>query len=149
MSGTRNHQQQARPTDAPPAGTRLQGDESRLFITYASRLRRIVDRAVNTGAANLDDACAFAWAQLVSRQPRRETVFQWLVTVAIHEAIRLDRRDRRTHPIDDNLAAHQITAPAGAEERLLLLETIEGLDAIHAVPDARARRQRRHDSARL
>jgi hypothetical protein len=58
-----------------PAGQRtLADDESRLFTTYANRLRRTVGRIVNTTDANLDDACVFAWPQLLSRQPRRETV---------------------------------------------------------------------------
>jgi RNA polymerase sigma factor (sigma-70 family) len=33
--------------------------------------------------------------QLVRCQPRRETVLSWMTTVAVREAVRLDRRDRR------------------------------------------------------
>jgi hypothetical protein len=50
---------------------------------------------VKTSDANVDDACSFAWMQLIRRQPTRATVLAWLTTVAIPEAIRLDRQDGR------------------------------------------------------
>jgi hypothetical protein len=40
---------------------------------------------VNTWDANADEACSFAWMQLLRRQPMRETVLSWLTTVAIRE----------------------------------------------------------------
>jgi DNA-directed RNA polymerase specialized sigma24 family protein len=73
----------------------LQGDEESLFAEHRVTLRRRVGRLVNTSDANVDASCSFAWMQLVRRQPRRETVLSWLTTVAVREAVRLDRRDRR------------------------------------------------------
>jgi hypothetical protein len=58
-------------------------------------LVRIVQRLVNTDPATVDDACQFAWLQLLPCQPNRETVRPWLITVARNEAIRLDRIRRR------------------------------------------------------
>ena len=73
----------------------LQGDEDSLFAQHHATLRRRVGRLVNTSDANVDEACSFAWMQLVRCQPRRETTLAWLTTVAVREAVRLDRRDRR------------------------------------------------------
>jgi RNA polymerase sigma factor (sigma-70 family) len=73
----------------------LQGDEASLFAQHHVTLRRRVGRLVNTSDANMDEACSFAWMQLVRCQPRRETTLAWLTTVSVREAVRLDRRDRR------------------------------------------------------
>ena len=43
----------------------LRGDEDQLFREHASTLRSVVRMKVNTTDDNLDDACAFAWMQLV------------------------------------------------------------------------------------
>ncbi len=80
---------------------RLHGDEAALFSALQPRLLRAVHAAVNTSAANVDDACATAWTILLRRQPDRErNVFGWLCITAIREAIRLDAADRRELPLD-------------------------------------------------
>src|SRR5438874_1861203 len=109
------------------------GDEERLFITHANRLRRIVAASVNTSDANVEDACSFAWLQFVAKHPRRDTLFAWLATVAIREAVRLDRRDRGTDALDDDsepLAAAR-GADADAEARIVFCEILEELAGIH------------------
>ena len=68
-----------------------QGDEHELFERYSERLRRATKFAINTSPEIVDDACAFAWMLLVSNQPRRETVWGWLRTVARNRALELDR----------------------------------------------------------
>jgi RNA polymerase sigma factor (sigma-70 family) len=73
----------------------LQGDEDALFEALAQDLVHIVRRLVNTDPATIEDACQFAWLQLLRCQPSRETVRAWLITVARNEAIRLDRIRRR------------------------------------------------------
>jgi RNA polymerase sigma factor (sigma-70 family) len=78
-------------TDRPVV---LRGDEDQLYRQHARALRSVLRMKVNTTDDNLDDACAFAWMQLVRCQPRRNTVFAWLRTVATREAIRLDRIER-------------------------------------------------------
>lgn len=80
---------------APRTRKPLQGDEDSLFEALARELVRIVQRLVNTDPATVDDACQFAWLQLLRCQPNRETVRPWLITVARNEAIRLDRIRRR------------------------------------------------------
>lgn len=81
---------------APPTRLRLlHGDEADVFREHELALRRAVRRAVDGPDAVVDDACAFAWLQLLRRQPDRSTVFAWLRTVAIREAWRLSRQERR------------------------------------------------------
>src|SRR5690349_14701637 len=121
------------PGDPVREPARLRGDEERLYIAHANRLRRIVAANVNTSVANTEDACSFAWLQLVAKDPRRETVFGWLAKVAIREAIRLDRRDRGIASIDDapdHVLATR-SADADATERLLIAEVIDELTGIH------------------
>jgi RNA polymerase sigma factor (sigma-70 family) len=120
-------------TTSDPASERppLQGDEERLFILHANQLRRVVRRHVNTSAANVEDGCAFAWLQLIVKQPRRDTVFSWLTKVAIRHAIRLDQpRRTRDAPLCDTLSAERPLTEA-VEEHILLCETIEQLTGIH------------------
>jgi RNA polymerase sigma factor (sigma-70 family) len=71
-----------------------QGDEHELFERYEARLRRETKLAIFTTPEIVDDACAFAWMKLVENQPRRETVFPWLRTVARNKALELDRLAR-------------------------------------------------------
>lgn len=86
-----------RRTAPPPVG-----DEERLYRRYATRLRRSVARRLVASEATVEDACAHAWAQLLRTQPeRRETIFGWLCTVAIHEGYRLVRREGREARLED------------------------------------------------
>ena len=121
------------PGDPVREPARPRGDEERLYIAHANRLRRTVTANVNTSAANIEDACSFAWLQLVAKDPRRETVFGWLAKVAIREAIRLDRRDRGIASIED--APDHVLATRGADadatERVLIAEVIDELAGIH------------------
>ena len=84
---------------------RFRGDEGELFARYHSTLCARVARWVNTSSANVDDACAIAWLQLVRCQPRRESVLPWLTTIAIREAVRLDRAHRRARHVDTDVLA--------------------------------------------
>jgi RNA polymerase sigma factor (sigma-70 family) len=105
----------------------LQGDEAQLFARYQARLLRATSATVITSSDNVDDACAFAWSQLLACQPRRECVFAWLRQVARREAIRLDGAGRRTVELDfethPELAGH-MRSPAAAHRSA---ETAQGL----------------------
>jgi DNA-directed RNA polymerase specialized sigma24 family protein len=71
------------------------GDEGELFAEFNDSLMRAVQRRVRTSRDNVEDACAIAWSTFLRRQPDRNRNWRgWLVTVAVREAIRLDRRDR-------------------------------------------------------
>jgi RNA polymerase sigma factor (sigma-70 family) len=121
-------------TTSDPSRTRppLHGDEERLFISHSNRLRIVVSRNVNTNAANVEDGCAFAWLQLIVKQPRRDTVFSWLTKVAIRHAIRLDKPRRRWDAeLDDQTVFGGRSAEVEVEERIVLCETLEQLTGIH------------------
>jgi len=71
-----------------------QGDEAALYELHAERLQRSVAHALGVDHHHAEDACAFAWAQLLRYQPQRDNIAAWLVTVAAREAWRLSRRQR-------------------------------------------------------
>jgi RNA polymerase sigma factor (sigma-70 family) len=84
------------------AGVGLRGDEDELFARYAARLARIVARQVRTSNANVEDACAFAWLQMLRYQPARETLLSWLVRTGTREAVKLHRQaERDLEPVDE------------------------------------------------
>lgn len=88
------------------------GDEAELYRVHHERLVRVVRRCVGGSDALVEDACSFAWTQLLCHQPeRRPELFGWLCTVAIHEAYRLSGRERR----DERLDVHVGVALSRAE----------------------------------
>src|SRR5881628_2295421 len=82
----------------------LRGDEADLFLAHHQPLLRHVARAVPDPPSAAEEACAFAWAELVRCQPDRERVVAWLAVVARREAIRVARRARREPPTTDSSA---------------------------------------------
>jgi RNA polymerase sigma factor (sigma-70 family) len=118
-------------TDQPVA---LRGDEDELYRTHARTLRSVVRTRVNTSEDIIEDACAFAWMQLVRCQPRRKTAFAWLRTVATREAIRLDRIERaHADPELDELEHPALRDPRCDPE--LRDEIIDALDALAALDE--------------
>jgi DNA-directed RNA polymerase specialized sigma24 family protein len=83
------------PTQPAPAAL---GDEPALFTEIHPRLRDHVRLRVRTSRANVEDACSFAFLQLLRYQPDREHLYGWLLRTATREAIKLDQRARRTSP---------------------------------------------------
>jgi RNA polymerase sigma factor (sigma-70 family) len=81
------------------------GDEAALYRLHHERLVRVVRRRVGGSPALIEDACSFAWTQLLCHQPPRQPeLFGWLCTVAIHEAHRLSRLERRDDRLDIRVA---------------------------------------------
>jgi DNA-directed RNA polymerase specialized sigma24 family protein len=84
---------------------------------------------VSASQTTVEDACAFAWLQLVRCQPERgERLFGWLVTVAYHEALRLIATDARVEPVED-FDRLEGSAPEG-----LRAEALEALECLAALP---------------
>ncbi len=109
-----------------------------LFEQHANRLLAAVGATVRTSPVNVEDACAFAWLQLVRYQPERRSAFGWLLTTAIREAIKLDRGGRRVVDLD-RLADHPVPDP-----RQELDHRLETLAARQGIEEARLRpRERR------
>jgi RNA polymerase sigma factor (sigma-70 family) len=70
------------------------GDEEALYRAHHTRLLWLIARDVGARPQVIEDACAYAWAELLARQPERTSIVGWLRVVARHEAIRLARSDR-------------------------------------------------------
>jgi RNA polymerase sigma factor (sigma-70 family) len=88
-------------------------DVGELYELLAKRLEQIVRLDVRAPDVVVEDACQFAWSRLIHHRDRvrRETVMSWLARTAVHEAIKLVRRDRREVSLD---AASEQIAPVVA-----------------------------------
>jgi RNA polymerase sigma factor (sigma-70 family) len=77
-------------------------DVGELYELLGKRLEQIVRLDVRAPDVVVEDACQFAWSRLVHHRHRvrRETVMSWLARTAVHEAVKLLRRDRRELSID-------------------------------------------------
>ena len=108
-----------------------------LYTEFASTLKRITRRRVHTSPETVEDACSTAWLTLVRCRPYRNSVRGWLIAVAQHEALRLDRADRRIEPLatgDCNTDEHpEPAAPADTIEHAL--ELAEALAALASLPE--------------
>jgi DNA-directed RNA polymerase specialized sigma24 family protein len=103
-------------------------EQAQLFAEHQATLRTRVARRVHTRSANIEEACGFAWLQLVRRRPRRDTALQWLTTVAVHEARRLDRADRHLAPLQAG------GDPAGSAGTLTHAQAREALELVAGLP---------------
>jgi len=110
-----------------PAVAPLRGDEADLFDRHHQQLLRVVARDVRASPQLIEDGCAFAWLELVARQPDRINPMGWLRVVAGREAVRLATYDRRMHAFGETVAD-----PAVATE--LRFEVHAGLEALATLP---------------
>ena len=107
------------------------GDEAELYAGLHHALERAVRARVGGPAVCVEDACAFAWEQLLRSQPERtDRLFGWLVTVAVHEGWRLVQIERH-HAAADPAELDRVTGPERQlEQRLLALEALQALAAL-------------------
>jgi RNA polymerase sigma factor (sigma-70 family) len=115
------------------------GDEEALYRAHHTRLLRLIARDVSARPQVIEDACGFAWAELLARQPERTSIVGWLRVVARREAIRLARCDRATVSMStiDAHALHRRTRStccprSEADEQG---EALEALALIAALPE--------------
>jgi RNA polymerase sigma factor (sigma-70 family) len=129
--------------------TALRGDEAALFSEHHERLVRTVRRSVSAPTALIEDACGWACEQLVRTQPERgPRVFGWLRTVAVHEAYRLSKLQRREaeleelvrRQVDDSAAEGWEQFIPGRTDLAAHLHAMEALEALASLPV----RQRRY-----
>ncbi len=99
-----------------------------LYEAHARRVRRLVHLRVTAPDALVEDACQIAWSRLVSHRARvrGETAEHWVLTVAVHEALRLIARQRR----DVSLQALDAEEPSAA---------LRAPDLLDEIADSRAR----------
>lgn len=98
-------------SSAIPAGV---GDVGELYGLLARRLEQVVRLGVRAPDAVIEDACQVAWSRLLHHHQRvhRETVMSWLVRTAVHEALKLLRRDRRELPLESAAEQAMLATPA-------------------------------------
>ena len=98
------------PVNATESGTRRphpctmpseRGEEAALFLEHQRFLLRVTARRFGGSQELAEDACAFAWLQLLRCQPDRERVVGWLRVVARNEGLRLLRISRREPFLED------------------------------------------------
>lgn len=95
---------------------------------------------MKTEPANVDDACQFAWLQLIRCQPRRETVRPWLIAVARREAVRLHYVTRGHSSLDVGAVVGSTAEPAAlVDEFEQALELAEALTALAGLPERKRR----------
>lgn len=76
------------PASVPNRGAAAETD-AELFASFDQQLRQIVQGHVpDASLAAIEDATAYAWAELVRTSPDRYALRGWLVTVACREAVR-------------------------------------------------------------
>jgi DNA-directed RNA polymerase specialized sigma24 family protein len=72
-------------------------DVGERYGELALRVERMVQRDVRAPVPVIEDACQFAWSRLVCHAHRVEhgTALTWLARTAVHEALKLTRREQR------------------------------------------------------
>ncbi len=90
-------------------------DLGELYLALSPRLERIVRLDVRAPDAVIEDACQFAWSRLLHHRDRvgHDSALSWLAKTAVHEAIKLLRRDQRELSLEGEGAG----AGAGELER--------------------------------
>jgi RNA polymerase sigma factor (sigma-70 family) len=109
----------------PPA----HGDEADLFASFQHKLVRQLTRHLGGDRHLAEEACAFAWLQLLRRQPDRARIGGWLYTVGKHEAYAILRRRRQ---VDDDADLEQ-QPRRSAEDPLEQLEHQELLALVECL----------------
>lgn len=110
------------------SGPAQRGDEAELFERHAERLLRVVRRAIGGHVA--EDACSFAWLQLLRTQPERDSIFPWLCTVAINEARRLLKGQSRQAEFDEEAVEVDYSPARGSADLQLTVEVHEALEQL-------------------
>lgn len=111
------------------------GDEVALYRKLHRELQRAVAGHIGASRELIEDACQFAWLQLLASQPERDSIFGWLYVVALHEAYRLsaiERRDARLERLrpEDGTWCDVIVDPRTVEDAHNALEALRSLAAL-------------------
>ncbi len=87
------------------AGLGQVGEVAALYARSAGVVRGYVRSVVTAPEALIEDACQFAWVRLMHHRDRvrRDRAVSWLITTALHEAIKLVRRHTRELSLEELL----------------------------------------------
>jgi RNA polymerase sigma factor (sigma-70 family) len=109
-----------------------------LYRAHAPRVQSFVRHEVQTSDAVIEDACQHAWSRLLGRRDHvcDEGAFTWLAQTALHEALKLVRREASSLPLEHATGAGLEPATPSVHD---LVELRERFDALSTLP----RRQQR------
>ena len=114
------------------------GNVGELYVELAVRLERIVRREVRAEVPLVEDACQFAWWRLVVHANRveRRAALSWLARTAVHEAIKLIRREERDVSLEARLErAGEAAIPSRWPGPDQIAEQRAQLELLHALPE--------------
>jgi hypothetical protein len=114
------------------------------YSRYADRLRHGIARNVTAPAVVIEDACAFAWLQVISHADVELTRrgYCWLYKVALREAWRLAREERHPSPHDPGEMPHApVLGQRGRVDVDRLGELQAALDAVESGGDQPTKRK--------
>lgn len=116
-------------------------DVGELYGLLASRLEQIVRLDVRAPDVVVEDACQFAWSRLIHHRQRvrTDTVMSWLARTAVHEALKLLRRDGREISLDG--APEQVISavPCALPAPDVMAENHERLAELGRLPERQQR----------
>jgi len=104
----------------------VRGDEADLFARLHGWLREAVTSYTSAPEHLVEEACSWAWHQLLSHQPPRERVEGWLWRTALREAWRLEAVEERQR----GYAEPRAEACTPIETRQRWLEALGALTAL-------------------
>ncbi len=90
-------------------------DPSELYRVHARALERKVAAKIQTSHQTVQDACSFAWLQLLTHDVSDEHALGWLVVVAARHALRLHQRSLRTEPLPASEDGEPLELPDPAD----------------------------------
>ena len=111
-------------------------DVDQLYRQLSTRLEHTVRRKVRAPAPLIEDACQFAWWRLVVHAHRveRTTALPWLAKTAVHEALKLIRREERDLSLETRLERLGATIPSRAPGPDLVAEQHDQLALLRELP---------------
>jgi RNA polymerase sigma factor (sigma-70 family) len=114
------------------------GDVGELYALLARRLEQVVRLDVRASDALIEDACQVAWIRLLHHRHRvhRESVMSWLIHTAVHEALKLLRRDRRELSLEVEAEGALLCSNATLSE---VIECRERLAELGRLPERQQR----------
>jgi RNA polymerase sigma factor (sigma-70 family) len=118
------------------------GDVAELYCALSGRLEQLVRLDVRAPEQVIEDACQFAWSRLVHHadRVRREAALSWLAKTAVHEALKLIRREGRELSLDAELEhGGGWMLRGGAPSPDELVEQRERLETIRILPERQQR----------
>ena len=129
------------PTPGPGPNQLRPEEVAALFARDAVRVRRLVRLSVSAPDAVVEDACQVAWMRLVSDPSRvgAAAATNWLVRVAVREAMRGARRTARDLSLEQVVDQRGDAGQPGGATAEEIAEQRGRLDAIGRLPE----RQRR------